>query len=98
MEQDGHMTSVGGKSLHYRQFNGFNCLLRDQIGFWTDLLRKKMPASNFLLHTDEFEVQELSRVSILPYFTTDLVAPQNLFPPSRSALLTIDPEADVAYH
>lgn len=87
-----------GSELSYRQLNGFNCLLRDQIGFWTDLCREKMPASRFLIQTDEFEFQELVRTSSLLCFTTDLADPQNLVPPGRTALPIIDPDADVTYH
>ena len=51
--------------LSLSQINGFNCLLRDEIGFWTDLVKKKMPASRFLVQTDEFEFEELVRTSTL---------------------------------
>lgn len=82
----------------FQQLNGFNCLLRDQIGFWTNLCREKMPASRFLIQTDEFEFQELVRTSSLLCFSTDLANPQNLVPPDRVALPITSPEADVEYH
>ena len=82
----------------FQQLNGFNCLLRDQIGFWTDLCREKMPASRFLIQTDEFEFQELVRTSSLFCFITDLANPKNLVPPDRVVLPITDPEADVKYH
>ena len=82
----------------FQQLNGFNCLLRDQIGFWTDLCREKMPASRFLIQTDEFEFQELVRTSSLFCFITDLANPKNLVPPGRVVLPITDPEADVEYH
>ena len=82
----------------FQQLNGFNCLLRDEIGFWTDLCREKMPASRFLIQTDEFEFQELVRTSSLLCFSTDLANPQNVIPPGRTALPITDPEANVEYH
>ena len=82
----------------FRQLNGFNCLLRDKIGFWTDLCREKMPASRFLIQTDEFEFQELVRTSSLLCFSTDLANPQNVISPDRTALPITDPEANVEYH
>lgn len=53
------------EELTMAQINGFNCLLRDQIGFWTDLCHEKMPASKFLVQTDEFAFEELIRASTL---------------------------------
>ena len=84
--------------VSFAELNGFNCLLRDQIGFWTDLCRRKMPASRFLIQTDEFEFQELVRTSSLFCFSTDLANPQNLLPPGRTALPSTDPGAGVTYH
>lgn len=86
------------QEVSFGELNGFNCLLRDQIGFWTDLCRRKMPASRFLIQTDEFEFQELVRTSSLLCFSTDLANPQNLIPPDRVALPITDPEANVTYH
>ena len=86
------------QEVSFGELNGFNCLLRDQIGFWTDLCRKRMPASRFLIQTDEFEFQELVRTSSLFCFSTDLANPQNRIPPDRVALPITDPEANVTYH
>lgn len=58
--------------VRFEELNGFNCLLRDKIGFWTDLCYEKMPASRFLVQTKEFEFQELVKNSTLLCFTTNL--------------------------
>lgn len=58
-------------SLTFAEINGFNFLLRSELGFWDALCRQKMPASRFLVQTDEFEFGELVRSSSLPCFTTD---------------------------
>lgn len=58
--------------LTFEQINGFNCILRDKIGFWNELCRKKMPSSRFLVQTDEFAFRELVKTSTLLCFTTDL--------------------------
>ena len=39
------------------QLNGFNCLLRDEIGFWTNLVKSKMPASVSYTHLDVYKRQ-----------------------------------------
>ena len=39
-------------SLTFAEINGFNFLLRSELGFWDTLCREKMPASKFLVQTD----------------------------------------------
>ena len=84
--------------LTFEKMNGFNCLLRDQIGFWTDMCHEKMPASRFLVQTDEFEFQELIKSSSLLCFATNF----GVFIPEvmkdRKMIPLTDSEADVTYH
>ena len=84
--------------LTFDQINGFNCLLRDQIGFWSDLCRQKMPSSRFLIQNDEFEFYELVQTSTLFCFATDLSLPQNQMPPERNIIPITDSAADITYH
>lgn len=84
--------------LSMAQLNGFNCLLRDQIGFWTDLCHAKMPASRFLVQTDEFAFEELIRTSTLFCFTTNFATDVNHLLKDRKVIPITDPEADVTYH
>ena len=51
--------------LTFHDLNGYNRLLWDQLGFWTDLCKRKMPASKFLIQTDESEFLELVKSSTL---------------------------------
>ena len=91
--------ALAGKTfVTFRDLNGFNFLLKSEIGFWDGMCRKKMPASHFLVQNDEFEFNELVRSSSLPCFTTDLAGdPDGLL--SRRVLVPLtDPEADVTYH
>lgn len=84
--------------LTFEQLNGHNCLLRDQIGFWTDMCHEKMPASRFLVQTDEFEFQELIKSSSLLCFATNfgVLIPDVM--KDRKIIPLTDPEADVTYH
>lgn len=86
------------EELTMAQINGFNCLLRDQIGFWTDLCHEKMPASKFLVQTDEFAFEELIRASTLFGFTTNFATDVNHLLKGRKVIPLTDPEADVTYH
>ncbi len=79
--------------------NGYNCLLASEIGFWSEFCKRKLPASKFLVQTDEFAFSELIRESTLPCFTTNLAI--NRFGRDLSSRITIpitDEEANVTYY
>ena len=84
--------------LSLSQLNGFNCLLRDEIGFWTDLVKSKMPASRFLIQTDEFEFEELIRTSTLLCFSSSKATDLNQTLKGRKLIPLTDPEVNVTYH
>ena len=61
------------ESVQLKDINGYNFLLRSELGFWDTLCRQNMPSSRFLVQTDEFEFYELVRNSSLPCFVTDYI-------------------------
>ena len=83
---------------HTAQLNGFNCLLRDEIGFWTNLVKSKMPASRFLIQTDEFEFEELVRTSTLLCFSSSKTPGSEQTLKGRKRIPLTDPEVNVTYH
>lgn len=89
---------AGQSNLSLSQLNGFNCLLRDEIGFWTDLVKEKMPASRFLVQTDEFEFEELVRTSTLLCFTSNRATDLNQTLKRRKLIPLTDPEVNITYH
>lgn len=86
------------KSLGFEDMNGFNFLLRSEIGFWDNLCRQKMPSSKFLVQTDDFAFNELVRESSLPCFTTNLAFDTEQLLHGRVIIPVTDPEANVIYH
>lgn len=78
--------------------NGFNFLLRSEIGFWNEMCRQKMPASRFLVQKDDYEFRELIRSSTLPCFTTNLATDPDDVLKDRVIIPVGDAEADVMYH
>ncbi len=85
-------------SVTFSELNGFNFLLRSEIGFWDEMCHVQMPASRFLVQTDQFAFEELVRESSLPCFTTNLVKDgQNLLT-DRIKIPVTDPEANVTYY
>lgn len=85
-------------TLTFAQINGFNCLVRDQLGFWSNLCHEKMPASKFLVQTDNFALQELIRSSTLLCFTTNLAGwEEQEVLRDRVIIPLVDDEATAAY-
>ena len=85
-------------SVTFSDINGFNFLLRSEIGFWDQMCRIKMPSSRFLVQTDEFEFEELIRESSLPCFTTNLAGKDLELLTGRVQIPVSDPEANITYY
>ena len=86
------------ETLTFSQINGFNFLLRTELGFWDTLCREKMPSSRFLIQSDEFAFNELIQSSSLPCFTTDYICspPKGYF--GRVNIPLTDAEAQVTFY
>lgn len=89
---------AGQSSTTFSELNGFNFLLSSEIGFWDEMCRSQMPASRFLVQTDQFEFEELVKESSLPCFTTNLVKDSHGFLTDRIKIPVTDPEANVTYY
>lgn len=90
---------AGRGSLRFEDINGFNFLLRSELGFWDTLCREKMPASKFLVQTDAAAFNELVRASSLPCFTTDYGQLQHtVTTPDRVNIPLTDAEAQVTFY
>ena len=83
--------------LTYAAINGFNFLLRTELGFWDTLCRKKMPASRFLVQTDAAVFDELVNASSLPCFVTNYKPVQESFP-DRVRIPLTDAEAQITFY
>lgn len=86
------------KSLMLEEMNGETMLLFSEIGFWHDLVTKKMPDSRFLVQSERYSLDELIINSILPCFTTDLAGGNNLRPENRVCVPITDTEVNVTYY
>ena len=85
------------ETVSFSDLNGFNFLLRSEIGFWDTMCRDRMPSSRFLIQTDDFAFQELIRESALPCFSTDLAQGDPQLLAGRVTIPLSDPEAHVTY-
>ena len=85
------------QTLSFDEINGFNFLLRTELGFWDTLCREKMPASKFLVQTDTSVFDELVRASSLPCFTTDYGHLQGDYP-NRINIPLRDDDAHITFY
>lgn len=84
-------------SVTMKELNGYNFLLRSELGFWDRMCRQKMPSSKFLVQNDEFEFTELVNNSSLPSFVTDVTIERYPIPKDRVAIPISDSEANVSF-
>lgn len=85
------------EKLTWKDINGFNFLLRTELGFWDALCREKMPASKFLVQPDASVFEELVKASSLPCFTTDYVHAGQSYE-GRVSIPLAEPEAHVTFY
>ena len=86
------------RSVTTKELNGYNFLLRSELGFWDKMCRQKMPASKFLVQNDDFEFNELVNNSSLPCFVTDITLEGSVLPENRVAIPITDSEANVSFY
>ena len=86
------------ESLTFEQINGFNFLLRTELGFWDTMCRQKMPASKFLVQSEEDVFWELVKSSSLPCFSTDYVNQGRSPYTGRVNVPVTDEEANVTFY
>ena len=86
------------KTLTFEEINGFNFLLRSELGFWDTLCREKMLASKFLVQTDSEAFEELVMASSLPCFSTDYGQNQCGVFSTRVNIPLTDDEAHVTFY
>lgn len=86
------------ENVSFEELNGYNCLLQDKIGFWSNLCHQKMPASRFLIQTNDLDFQELVKSSSLLCFCTNLVSHPEDSLKNRKIIPVLDSEACVTYH
>lgn len=84
-------------SLTLADMNGENMLMLSGIGFWSDLVRQKMPDSRFLIQNERYSLDELTQNSLLPGFATDCTLRERSLP-GRVAVPILDEEVNVCYY
>jgi hypothetical protein len=87
------------KKISFKEVDGQNFIMYADVGFWEDIVRQKMPNAKFFKQENLDAVNELSRSSDLPSFSTDIT--QKIYPERRIERENIpfsDPEAFAQYY
>ena len=99
LPNDHELVNTKQTAVTFEDLNGYNCLLRTQLGFWAELVYRKMPASKFLVQSDDFAMEELIHTTSLPFFVTDVSMRIQLYHFEDRAILPIEDEAaSVSYY
>lgn len=85
-------------NVRFSELNGFNFLLKSELGFWDTLCHRMMPSSKFLVQTDEAVFDEIVNASSLPCFTTDYFTNYESMYPDRINIPITDDEANVTFY
>lgn len=86
------------KVLRFADLDGESMLLLAHIGFWYGRARKNMPQTLFLTQDEPAAFDELTRMSALPFFTSDLSLKRDGMPENRVCIPISDPDAHVTYY
>ena len=95
---DHEIIALKKTAVTFDDIDGYNCLLRSQLGFWSELVYRKMPSSKFLVQADDFAMEELTKNTELPYFVTDVSSVEKGLAKDRTVLPIEDEEACVSYY
>ena len=87
---------AGRDSLTWADLDGEHFLIQAAIGFWAELVRSRMPDSEFVVQSDPNVFAQLVESSPLLSFSTDLTLPN---PPmkSRRAVAVAESDASATY-
>lgn len=86
------------KELSLSDINGQNMIVMPDIGFWKDIIDKKMPDSKFLTQTDKEAFEDLLGASILPSFTSNQAIKEFAQPKDRVPVPISDPEVNLTFY
>lgn len=89
---------AGRKNLRLADLNGNAILILNNLGFWSDIIKEKMPDSHLLVQRELYSFGELIKNSLLPCFSTDLTIKTFGIPENRVSIPITDAEVNVIYY
>lgn len=84
--------------LSFHDLDGESVLLLSRIGFWNEICLKMIPQSHLLIQEDTETFHELTRLSALPNFRSNITIDRETKEDNRISIPIMDKEAHVMYY
>ena len=85
------------REVRFADFAGESVLVQQNVGFWMDVVKKKMPATNLLVQTGMSEYWALIQATKFPFFNSDRMSEHGQGIPGRVNLPLADEEAHAVF-
>ena len=86
------------KEISFSDLNGQSVLLLTRIGFWNKVCQRMIPESHLLFQDDPSVFNELTKMSALPNFRSNITIQREEAEDNRILIPITDPEAHVRYY
>ena len=86
------------KEISFSDLNGQSVLLLSRIGFWNEVCQRMIPESHLLFQDDPSVFNELTKMSALPNFRSDITIQREEAEDNRILIPITDQEAHVNYY
>ena len=86
------------KEISFSDLNGQSVLLLSRIGFWNEVCQRMIPESHLLFQDDPSVFNELTKMSALPNFRSDITIQIEEAEDNRILIPITDNEAHVSYY
>lgn len=86
------------KEISFKELDGESVLLLSRIGFWNEICVQNIPQSHLLIQEDMDTFSELTRVSSLPNFRSNITIEREEDEPNRVAIPIMDQKARATYY
>ena len=86
------------KEISFSDLNGQSVLLLSRIGFWNEVCQRMIPESHLLFQDDPSVFTELTKMSALPNFRSNITIQREEAEDNRILIPITDPEAHVRYY
>ena len=85
------------KSISFAEMRGTRILVSGKIGFWMDICKRHLSASDLLVQTSPEALGELIEASTLPFFNSDRMIEIGYQAPGRVSIPINDEDAHATY-
>lgn len=86
------------KEISFSDLDGQSVLLLSHIGFWNEVCKQMIPKSHLLFQDDPFVFNELTKMSALPIFKSNITIQRDSEEDNRILIPITDKEAHVNYY